>query len=448
MKIRDADRFNIGRRRLLAGLGAVMVGRPVSALAQAGLDGRDLALMPDSGTDQSAAVQLAVNTAAERGLPLMLPGGNYIASNIVLPSNLKLSGVPGATVLHAVGNAPILTGDGQQDIIIEDISFRGTSAAADPADLLQFRAISNLHLSRLDLQKAGSNGIYAEICQGMIVDCSLSGFGRSAIHVQNSIDMTLAHNTIRDCANGGIRVWRYENGRDGTLVTGNNISGIGSQSGNGQNGNGINIFRADDVIVAENNITDCAFSAIRANSTNNALIQGNICTHSQEVAIFSEFAFTGSIVSGNLIDEAAQGISITNFDSGGRLAVVSDNIVRNIWPSSPTNPDTSPVGIFAEADTAISGNVVENVPGFGILAGWGPYLRNVLVSNNIVRETEAGIGVSVAEGAGTARIAGNLISDAKQAAIIGMAWRDPVGTDLSTKPDQFPQVSVAGNTVS
>lgn len=448
MNITNADSFDLRRRYLLAGMGAFALLRPASALAQNGIDARDLALLPNSGSDQSTALQLAVNTAAERGLPLLLPGGNYMASNIRLPSNLKLVGVPGVTLLHASGNAPVLSAEGQADIVIEDIGFRGTTAAADPADLLRFRACTNLHLSRLDLQKAGSNGIYTETCQGVIADCTFAGFGQSAIHVQNSTGMTLAHNMISDCANGGIRVWRFENGHDGTLVTGNTIAGIGSQSGNGQNGNGINIFHADAVIIADNNITDCAFSAIRANSTNNALIRGNVCTKSQEVAIFSEFAFTGSIVSGNVIDQAAQGISITNFDSGGRLAIVSDNIVRNIWPSSPTNPDTSPVGIFAEADTAVSGNVVESVPGFGILAGWGPYLRDVLVSNNIVRDTEAGIGVSVAEGAGAARIAGNLISGSKQAGIIGMAWSDPVGTDLSVKPDQFPKISVSGNSVS
>src|SRR5690606_20224198 len=125
--------------------------------------------------------------------------------------------------------------------------------------------------------------------------------------------------------------------------------------GNGQNGNGINIFRADEVIVADNHIADCAFTAIRLNSTNNTKISGNICLRSGEVAIFSEFSFSGSVIANNIIDGAASGISITNLDSGGRLAVCSGNIVRNITPVSLVNPDTVPIGIFAEADTAITG---------------------------------------------------------------------------------------------
>src|SRR5690606_30600807 len=134
----------------------------------------------------------------------------------------------------------------------------------------------------------------------------------------------------------------------------------------------------------------------------------------------------GSVISNNIVDGAAQGISITNFDQGGRLATCSGNIVRNIYPNSRVNPDTVPVGIFAEADAIIAGNVVEIVPGSGIGAGWGPYLRDVSVTNNIVREVEIGIAVSVAEGAGKAMISGNRIAGARTAAIAGMAWHKTV----------------------
>ena len=70
-----------------------------------------------------------------------------------------------------------------------------------------------------------------------------------------------------DCGNAGILVYRWTAGEDGTIVTGNRVQRIAARDGGtGQNGNGINVFRAHGVIVANNRIVDCAFTAIRANS--------------------------------------------------------------------------------------------------------------------------------------------------------------------------------------
>src|SRR5690606_27029986 len=135
---------------------------------------------------------------------------------------------------------------------------------------------------------------------------------------------------------------------DPTIISGNRIARIDWRGGgNGQNGNGVNVFRADGVIVAGNHIADCAFTAVRLNGTRNTQVSGNVCLNSGEVAIFSEFAFSGSVIANNIVDGAAGGISITNLDNGGQLAVCSGNIVRNIFPRSRVNPDTSPYGIYA-----------------------------------------------------------------------------------------------------
>src|SRR5690606_12330312 len=125
-------------------------------------------------------------------------------------------------------------------------------------------------------------------------------------------------NTVADCGNGGILVHRWEKGEDGTIVTGNRIERISAaHGGTGQFGNGINVYRAGNVIVADNRIADCAFSAIRSNSGSNVQITGNNCARSGETAIYSEFAFEGAIISSNIVDGAANGISIVNFNEGG-----------------------------------------------------------------------------------------------------------------------------------
>ena len=62
----------------------------------------------------------------------------------------------------------------------------------------------------------------------------------------------------------------------------------------------------------------------------------------------------------------------------------------------------------------MTGNVIEAAPTFGIGLGWGPYLRNVIASNNIIRDAGEGIAVSVVKGAGSTSITGNIIDRAKK----------------------------------
>ncbi len=77
------------------------------------------------------------------------------------------------------------------------------------------------------------------------------------------------------------------------------------------------------------------------------------CSRSGETAIYAEFAFEGAVVSGNIVDGAANGISIVNFDKGGRMAVCSGNVVRNLSTEGPYPADAPGfgVGITVEADT-------------------------------------------------------------------------------------------------
>ncbi len=145
------------------------------------------------------------------------------------------------------------------------------------------------------------------------------------------------------------------------------------------------------------------------------------------MAIYAEFAFDGAVITDNVVDGAASGISITNFNDGGRLAVCANNVVRNITRSAPTVDLAS--GIAVEADASVTGNVVETVAGTGIGLGWGPYLRDVTASGNTVRDAEIGIAVSVSEGAGAALVTGNLVSGCPTP-LAAMRWRETVGQGL------------------
>src|SRR5947209_5466797 len=171
----------------------------------------------------------------------------------------------------------------------------------------------------------------------------------------------------------------------------------------------------------------------------------------REVALYADVAFERAVIANNSVDLAAVGISVTNFNEGGRLAVVQGNIIRNLLPRRPagTDPgDAAGVGISVEADTTVTGNVVENAPTAGMMLGWGHYLRDVAVTGNVVRKADIGIAVSVVPGAGTALIANNLISQTLRGAIVGMARSQAVTGDLSTDGvGRFAHITLSGNRV-
>jgi uncharacterized secreted repeat protein (TIGR03808 family) len=264
--------------------------------------------------------------------------------------------------------------------------------------------------------------------------------------------LAMTGNTVSDCGDGGILVHRRQAGEDGTIITGNRVERITAKSGGtGQYGNGINIFRADKVVVAENVVSDCAFSAIRANSASDLQIAGNTCSRSGETAVYAEFAFEGAVISGNIVDGAANGISIVNFDKGGRLAVCSENMVRNLSTEGPYPADAPGfgVGITVEADTAVNGNVVENAPLYGLKIGWGPYMRNVVATGNVIRKAGTGVAVTVVEGAGSAVISDNVISETTKGAILGYRWSEAATGDMAAEGNAgYAHLTVERNHVS
>jgi uncharacterized secreted repeat protein (TIGR03808 family) len=236
------------------------------------------------------------------------------------------------------------------------------------------------------------------------------------------------------------------------MVSDNRIEDIDNRSGgSGQYGNAINVFRANNVIVRGNRVRNCAFSAVRGNAASNLHIEGNAIADVREVALYAEFGFQGALIANNTVDGAAIGVSVTNFNDGGRLAVVQGNIIRNLLPKRPagTDPgDGAGIGIAVEADSTVTGNVVEYAPFAGLVLGSGRYLRDVAATGNVVRMAAIGIGVSVASGAGTALIADNVISGVTRGAILGLSGSKVVTGDLAHGgSERYAHLAISGNRV-
>ncbi len=328
------------------------------------IDAGEKGLLPRTVDDQSQALARLIEKAAAADMPLFIPPGTYNVSNLTLPDNARITGVPGATRLVYSGNGHLIIAENRKRVSIANLVLDGGNRTlGDYArGLIQASNVDNLAIENCEIAGSAGFGISMERSGGKIGRNTISGAAQAAVHAMQSHDLSVTDNHVFDCGNGGILVHRWQAGDDGTLVTGNRVERIrADDGGTGQNGNGINVFRAGNVIVANNHVSDCAFSAIRSNSGSNVMITANQCLRSGETAVYSEFAFEGAMIAGNIVDGAANGISIANFREGGRLATVANNVVRNLSLTGPYVPEDGSfgTGIGVEADTAITGNVIE-----------------------------------------------------------------------------------------
>ncbi|UPJ67350.1 TIGR03808 family TAT-translocated repetitive protein [Bradyrhizobium sp. 191] len=418
-----------------------------------GRDATQYGVRPGSSEDQTRALQRAIDEAARAQMPLALPPGVYRSGLLRLPNGSQLIGVRGATRLVFTGGTSMIQSDGSDAIGLTGITFDGGNIPLPTRrGLIHVLGGRDVRMADCEITKSGGSGIWLEQVAGDVSGNIFTNIALTAVVSFDARGLSVSRNTIIGTNDNGIEILRTAIGDDGTLVADNRIEDIkAGPGGSGQYGNAINAFRAGNVIVRGNRIRNCDYSAVRGNSASNIHISGNSVSDVREVALYSEFAFEAAVIANNTVDGAAVGISVCNFNEGGRIAVVQGNIIRNLIPKRPigTAPDDDAgVGIYIEADTSVTGNVIENAPSYGIVAGWGKYLRDVAITGNVIRKALAGVGVSVVPGAGTALVNNNMISETPRGAVVGLDHARAVTSDLSAEGAQrFAQVVVGGNAV-
>lgn len=451
--------MDVNRRHLIgaSAAGALAVSTDAARAAPlTSLLGRDAAqygVRPGSPDDQTKNLQRAIDEAARAQVPLALPPGVYRTGMLRLQSGSQLVGVRGATKFVFNGGASILLGEGADSIGLTGITLDGASIPLPTRrGLVHCLGGRDVRITDCEITASGGNGIWFEQVSGDISGNIFTKIASTAVVSFDALGLIVSRNTISGTNDNGIEILRTAIGDDGTQVLDNRIEDIkAGPGGSGQYGNAINAFRAGNVIVRGNRIKNCDYSAVRGNSASNIQITGNSVSDVREVALYSEFSFEGAVIANNTVDGAAVGVSVCNFNEGGRIAVVQGNIIRNLLPKRPigTAPDDDAgVGIYIEADSSVTGNVIENAPSFGIIAGWGKYLRDIAITGNVIRNAFVGIGVSVVPGAGTALVNNNMISEAPRGAVVGLDHARAVTTDLSAEGAQrYAQVVVGTNAV-
>lgn len=454
--------MDLNRRLLLgasaAGMAGALATSPEAAHAAplVGTIGRDATqygVRPGSPDDQTKSLQRAIDEAARAQVPLVLPPGVYRTGLLRLANGTHLVGVRGATRLLFTGATSLLSSEDASHISISNLTLDGNDVPLPPRrGLIHCLSGRDIRIVDCEITNSGGSAIWLEQVSGEISGNIITRVAVTGLVSFDAQGLLVARNTIAGTRDNGIEILRNAIGDDGTLVVDNRIEDVAAgPGGSGQYGNAINAFRAGNVIVRGNRIRNCDYSAVRGNSASNIQIVGNSISDVREVALYSEFSFEGAVIAGNTVDGAAIGVSVCNFNEGGRIAVVQGNIIRNLLAKRPigTAPDDDAgIGIYVEADTSVTGNVIENAPSFGIVAGWGSYLRDVAITGNVIRKTFAGIGVSVVQGAGTALVHNNMISEAPRGAVVGLDHARAITGDLSLDGVQrYAQLIIGGNAV-
>ncbi len=411
-----------------------------------------LGLQPDSDSDQSAALQAAIDKAHEQRASVLLPPGRFHVGAIQLRPRTRLIGHGPATRLVFTGGAHFLAARDADEVTLQGLLLDGAGqplGGDDTSGLVSLARCARVLLSSVGIEASPRDGLSLVACSGRVTDCSIRWATHAGLRSLDATGLDITHNTVTDCANNGILVWRRKVGEDGTRVSGNRIARIlASAGGTGENGNGINVFRAGGVLVSDNRITDCAYSAIRGNGASNIQMVGNSCARLGEVALYAEFGFEGALIASNLVDGAACAIEVTNFNEGGRLAVIQGNLIRNLFRREHEQKDKRGEGITVEADAVVSANTIEGAPTCGILVGTGRYQRDVVVTGNLVRAARVGIMVSADRDAGACALTGNMISGCRDGAIRAHDHRRPVGPDLARAQGQaasLARLALSGN---
>lgn len=410
---------------------------------------------PAPDRDQTTALQAAIDQATAKNLTLALAPGTYLFGGLVLRSGTRLVGAHDATVLRYIGTGAAITAERAANVRIENLRIDGGNLPLDPARaiaLLQMTDCRRLTLDGVEIVAAGAHGLHLAHSSGRITHALVDGARDAGIF---SLDadlsnggLVIADTTVTDCRDNGILIWRSNAGDDGTRLTNLTITRIGNRSGGtGQYGNGINVYRAANVAVADCRITDCAYSAIRGNAASNIQMIGNHATRIGEVALYAEFGFEGALLSGNVIDGAAAGIAVANFNEGGRLAIVEGNLIRNLVRREHEPVDKRGDGISVEADAVVSSNVIEGAATAGVRIGWGPFLRNVIAQGNMIRNAAIGIAVSGDKASGKCLLANNLIAGVTDGAIRAMDHANAIGADLAASPAP-KHITLNGNVVA
>ena len=239
--------MTLGRRSFLfAGGAAAGGGVLIDAAASASPSGQsssvtDFGVEPDAPSDQTAALQKAVEAISGAGHAVYLPGGLYRISALRLPDVCAIVGAPGLTRIAASGAEPALVAEGAASLHLSGLAFEG-GALAGSAEKAFIDAVAVNGAPGDGLALTGVRSL--SVTRSTFENCA--GAGMDVASEADEAQAVISGNRAANCRNGFVL--------KGTgHVMGNAVSG-GSEFGLRLGGDA----RGGNMIASGNIITDCA----------------------------------------------------------------------------------------------------------------------------------------------------------------------------------------------
>lgn len=405
-----------------------------------------------SNASGSDTLQGAIDRAQANGLPLFIAPGVYTQAPVIVSAPITIYARKDSVVLKSPGAAAfsISVGSSSSSAVIRGVVLQGLNIDGENKPtgngLAQFYNSERMVVEDCFFWRSASSGIYLQNSEGRITGNRCDNCVKGIVSV-NGAAVAIEANYISNAKDNGIQCYHNpwattQTFFDGVIIHGNRIYTTLNQSGGeGQNGNAIICSGLQYLRISDNLVWNANFSAIRIDYCRDVVISGNQIFATMEVAIFVENpadypgGWRNVVVAANTIDNAGGGIVCANNNAGSRSATITgntiSNIKRNSFPlSTGYNHVTHGVGIWLAADCVVSGNTIENAESAGIAAifsgTWNGSLpdRNsiaAIVSGNIVKYCNVGIGYSDNDFRTHCDISGNTIVGAATFQIVKMA---------------------------
>lgn len=445
-----------------AGTGAVA--RTVDAKLKDVVSVKDFGAKGDGTTDDTAAIQAALNSGAKR---VIFPAGTYLIGSgqgVVVKSNTAVSGY-GATLKNtrfqnpssrtAKGDAlycGLIVNMGSSDITIEGFTIEGPTPTSISQSNMAYNSIGinirgQFDRWYIDAVDDTTTGTSKNIT---IRDCTIYGWYQSGIIADYVDNLLIESCYVHTCGRDGIRLYgcaffdvsrnRVHNITPGFsnegIAPNNNSYGIAasrvyrSEAGDGS----VNLYRrSQDGLICHNRVTQVP-------------TWKPLDTHGGERITFSHNYVYGGYVG---IGIAIGGDSLTTGYVPPKDITVSYNEIRQNQANVATYGNRSGVMVYADAwddnnrglDVTVTGNTIE---GYGVLNTKGGIeisnFRNVSITGNKIKNCR-GSGISFSNDNDNVYIAGNLIQDVVSSAGVcrGIQVQAGFTHDIFVESGQFYQ---------
>lgn len=452
---------------------------------------------PGSGWTQRT-LQDAITLAQNGNGDLRLLPGSYQTSGLAITAPLKVHATPGSVLITPYGttcfNLDIRSSSSTtylKGVEISGVNFWGNNLGfatgvnqaqrqLDPflIALGTFNAlvtayrVQSLVIRDCQIGGSGSAAFAMWQCQNASICANEILLNSIALYSNNGWCNVFNANYVHDNANMALYVTQWPQAQDNSIISNNRIinsnatfgTASGQVAGSGPYGNAIFGLYAYDLTVTANICQNSTFSGIRLNGCFRFNVSNNQIFGTQETGIMIEapgtdntgsnaYRYEGGVVTGNLVENTGRGIAVTNVYYGGRRVTVNANEVYNstnnlLVTTDPNFPSyhTTGVGIQAEGDVVVSGNVIEASAGPGILlfpsriaVSGTPTTGNA--TGNTIKNAQFGIGFNYYDALGFTFISGNLLHGCTSGAIVFVQANQPEslgtyyavdGTDYAT----------------